>query len=316
MKKNAHIWLSTLIALVLTIAFGLVLTMYVPPMEDVSLDLSLPLGDSLEEPTDFDSKGWTVFIQEGDVRTELQNNGFGAYTGLELGQTFYYSRVMEEELNSPTLQLSTSECTFAVWLDDVLIYTDFPDMKCQIGHLTLPMREYFQESTITISLPLDYQGKTLTIAQSSPEYMETSSVLAIPAFVKLYCGFAYESELISESFVVSMVTMVIFAVAVILLIAFVRNRDISMLFLALFAFLQMTSLLTKASFFSRYFSSPENSIFYMIPMLASSALLVFLSANGGKYRRFLFAVCAVQLVSTVICTVFLITFSDFSVLAR
>lgn len=313
MKNNAHIWLSILVSLVLSIAFSLVLTMYIPPMDDVSLDLSLTVEDSLEAPTDYDSKGWTVFIQEGDVRTELQNNGFGGYTGLEPGQTFYYSRVMKEHLNSPTLQLSGSECTFAVWLDDVLIYTDYPDMKCQIGHLTLPMLEYVRENPMTISLPSDYQGKTLTIAQSFPEYMDSSSVLAIPVSVKLYCGFAYESELISESFVVSMVTMVTFAVAIILLIAFVRNRDMSMLFLALFAFLQMTSLLTKTSFFSRYFSTHENSITYMIPMLASSALLIFLAAKGGKYRRLLFIICTVQLMSTVICTAFLITLSAFSI---
>ena len=79
MKNNAHIWLSILVALVLSITFGLVLTMYVPPMDDVSLDLSLSIEDSLEDPIDFDSKGWTVFIQEGDIRTELQNNGFGGY---------------------------------------------------------------------------------------------------------------------------------------------------------------------------------------------------------------------------------------------
>lgn len=312
MKNNAHIRLSILVSLVLAITFGLVLTMYISPMDDVSLDLSLTIEDSLEDPTDFDSKGWTVFIQEGDVRTELQYNGMGGYTGLELGQTFYYSRIMEEELNSPTLQLSASDCTHAVWLDDVLIYTDYPDMKCQIGHLTLPMRGYLLDSPITISLPSDYQGKTLTIAQSFSEYMETASVMAVPASVKLYCGFAYESELISESFIVSMITMVIFAVAIILLIAFIRNQDMSMLFLALFAFLQMTSLLTKTSFYSLYFFTPENSISYMIPMLASGALLIFLADKGGKYRRFLFVICTVQLISTVLCTVFLKTFSYFS----
>ena len=99
---------------------------------------------------------------------------------------------MEEDLDSPTLQISAPECTVAVWLDDMLIYTDHPEMKCQIGHLTLPMREYLLESPITISLPLDYQGKTLTIAQSFPEIMETYSVTAMPSLVKLYCGFAYK----------------------------------------------------------------------------------------------------------------------------
>lgn len=313
MKHNFHIRLSILIASILIISFSFVLMMYIPPMEDVSLDLSLmSIEDSIEDPKDFDSKGWTVFIQEGDVRTELKPNGFGGYTGLELGQIFYYSRVMEEKLDSPTLQLSTSECTFAVWLDNVLIYTDSPDMKCQIGHLTLPMRGYVPESPISISLPSDYQGKTLTIAQSFSEYMETSSVVACPVFVKLYCGYAYESELISESFLVSIITMVIFAVAVILLIAFIRHQDVSMLFVALFAFLLMTSLLTRTSFFSRYFSASENSITGMIPMLTSFTLLIFLSIKGGTHRKFLFALCTAQLISIVICMTLLIAFSVFS----
>lgn len=41
----------------------------------------------------------------------------------------------------------------------------------------------------------DYQGKTLTIAQSFPEWTETGSVTAWPANLMLYCGYAYESGL-------------------------------------------------------------------------------------------------------------------------
>ena len=144
MKERVNQYSPLLLALVCLVLFGWVLSMYVQPMEDISIDLSLiPQEDRLlADPEDFDSKGWTVYTAEGENRTELVPDGFGAYSGLELGQTFYFSRVMEEEaLDSPTLQLGTVERTFSVWLDDVLIYTDHPELDNRIGYLTLPMNE-------------------------------------------------------------------------------------------------------------------------------------------------------------------------------
>lgn len=104
---------------------GSVLGIYAQPMPDISLDLSLvPQEDSMVlDPENFDSKGWSVYTQEGDLRTELIPNGFGGHTGMALGQTFYCSRVLEEALDSP-LQLDAVEQQFSVWLDDDLIYTD------------------------------------------------------------------------------------------------------------------------------------------------------------------------------------------------
>ena len=60
------------------------------------------------------------------------------------------SRVMSEELDGPTLQIGTAEQTFAVWLDDVLLYSDRPELDNRIGYLTLPMKGF---GMITSSSP-------------------------------------------------------------------------------------------------------------------------------------------------------------------
>ena len=193
MKEKVHKSLSAILALVFCIAFGAVLSIYITPMEDVSLDLSLVLSQSegileMPDPEDYDEKGWTVYTQEGSTVTALTPDGFGGYTGLELGQTIYFSRSMTEKLDGPTLQLVAVDRTFSVWLDDVLIYTDRPELDNRIGYLRLPMNGWDRNDPIIISLPMDYQGSKLTIAQSTPEYSETGSVRAYPASVKLYCG--------------------------------------------------------------------------------------------------------------------------------
>lgn len=97
MLKKLTTILAVVLVLGLAVLFGTVLLSYVPPMEDVSLNLSLiPTEDIWEAPEEYDEKGWTVFTQEGDRQTILIPSGLGGYTGLELGQTFYFSRVMIE----------------------------------------------------------------------------------------------------------------------------------------------------------------------------------------------------------------------------
>lgn len=278
-----------ILALILAVFCAGVLMIYVEPMEDVFLDLSLmSLEDGMDPiPEEPDTKGWTVYTQEGSTRTELTPNGLGGYTGLELGQTFYFSRVMEEDLDSPTLQLGTTERQFSVWLDDTLIYTDCPDLDNRIGYVQLPMSEWFRDDPVTISLPADYRGKTLTVAQSFPEWTETGSVTAWPASVRLYCGYAYESGLISETFRTALLAAVAFALTVSLLAAFVRNRDWSILCLAVVAFLWMGQKLAGTSYYFRYFAVNSNSLNAVIPLVSSLALLGYLTLQGGTRRKLL-----------------------------
>ena len=125
-----------ILAIVLCIAFGIVLSIYINPMEDISLDLSLtPEGEGLL-PEDFDDKGWTVYTREGEVVTELTLDGLGSYLSAELGQTFYFSRVLSEELDDPTLRLYASEYTFAVFLDN----DPFSHRQFQIADTVVQLR--------------------------------------------------------------------------------------------------------------------------------------------------------------------------------
>lgn len=105
MKTKIKMFLTALSCFVLCLVFGAALIMYTHPMEELSLDLSLAPQTDSPHPEDFDEKGWRVYTQEGDAITELTPDGVGGYLGAEPGQTFYFSRVMEEALDSPTIQL-------------------------------------------------------------------------------------------------------------------------------------------------------------------------------------------------------------------
>lgn len=284
-------------------------------MEDISLDLSLvPQEDGMVmDPENFDNKGWSVYTQEGDLRTELTPNGFGGYSGLELGQTFYFSRVLDEELDSPTLQLGAVEWRFSVWLNDDLIYTDCPELDNRIGHLRLPMNDWLRDDPITISLPADYLGKTLTIAQSFPDYAETSRVAAYPTTVRLYCGYAYESELISETTQTTLLAMLALLLTLAMLVIFVRRRDWSILCLAMVAFLWMVQQLRGTSFYFRYFTSFFNSAAAALPLLSTFALLSYLTRQGGKHRKWLWASVAVYTLSVIVYASNLAMFPYFTV---
>ena len=72
MRNRIQRYTPMMIALLMALFCSAFLMIYVSPMKDVSLDLSLaPQEDALVlDPEDFDSKGWSVYTQEGEVRTE------------------------------------------------------------------------------------------------------------------------------------------------------------------------------------------------------------------------------------------------------
>lgn len=100
-----------------------------------------------------------MFIQEGTEKRELVPNGVGGYTGLDFpGQTIYFSRVLAEPLDAPTLQIAAADSAIAVFLDDVPLYADFDREKAAIGALRLPTLDAYRTEPVTISLPMDYRG--------------------------------------------------------------------------------------------------------------------------------------------------------------
>ena len=314
MKQNILKIILAFLAVLLCITFSKVLMFYSEPMEDLSLNLSLQSEDGFEEITaeTYDDKGWSVYTQESDIKKELEPNYYGSYFGLEAGQTFYYSRLLKEELDSPTLKISPVNRMFSVWLDEQLLYTDCPELDNRIGYLTLPMNEWDRNEDITISLPLDYQGKTLTIAQSTPMYSEASSIAAYPADVMLYCGFSYESALIAESFTIAIFASACFVIGILLFILMIYRADFSLLFLSIIPFLWMSSLISNTSYFLTYFGTYDNSLLTMIPLLSAGALLIHFAFHAGKYGKIFYCIVGVFLLTLINCIIVILRFNWFS----
>lgn len=216
---------AALLTLTLCTVFGGLLLKCMEPMEDRAYDLSLTwAGEAIPEGWVYDQKGWTVFLQEGETVKELAPDGFGGFDGLdEPGQTFYFSRVLSEEVDSPALRLNTGNSATAVFLDGALIYTDCPELDHRIGELRLPMLDWVREEPVLVTLPQNYAGKTLTVAQStdlSGGEKQGPNTKVWPCAVTLYCGYAYESALVAESFQTAVPAALSFAAGTLLLALF------------------------------------------------------------------------------------------------
>ena len=225
MKKWTRL-LAAILTLTLCLVFGGLLLNCMKPMEDRAYDLSLMdwEGEGVPEGWVYDQKGWTVFVQEGEAVTELTLDGYGGFDRLdELGQTFYFSRVLSEDVDSPTLRLDATISSVAVFLDGALIYTDCPELNNRIGDLRLPMLEWYREEPLLVTLPQNYQGKVLTIAQSTDSFggeLQEPITKVWPCAVTLYCGYAYESALVAESFQTAVPAALAFAAGTLLLALF------------------------------------------------------------------------------------------------
>lgn len=125
MKKWIRFGAAVILALTLCAVSAALLLACMKPMEDRAYDLSLHFtGEAIPEGWVYDQKGWTVFTQEGEAVTELAPDGFGGFNRLdELGQTFYFSRVLSEEVDSPTLRLDTANSAVTVFLDGAVLYS-------------------------------------------------------------------------------------------------------------------------------------------------------------------------------------------------
>lgn len=296
MKKNIIRILTITVCLMICAVFTGVLLAYTRPMEDKIYNLSLTWENSEAVPDDwvYDQKGWSVFTQEGDTVTELVPDGYGGFSGLSYpGQTFYFSRTMTEDLDAPTLRLGAVSRGVAVFLDGKLLYTDCFGEDCRIGYLRLPMLKWDRTEPVVVTLPADYVGKTLTIAQSTSPYgseLQNDELRVWPCTAVLYCGYAYESSLISESFRAALPAAGLFLTGVFLMGFFVwqvfhGGVDIALLCAAMVSFLWMTSLMALASFSYNFFGPMPVDVVYLCRDISRSALLAFLTSRCTGKRR-------------------------------
>lgn len=308
MKKTSKtfipkICISVLLSLILLAVSATAVFYYTNPMEDKSYNLSLLPEDGQEWEGE---KGWTVFSDEKGKRKSLVPDGFGGYNGLDYaGQTFYFSREMTEQLDSPTLRIGVANRSVSIFLDDTMIYTDCPDKDNRIGYLELPMLEYDKSEPVVVSLPLDYIGHTLTIAQSTPLYSEKQdgTDTVYPCSVTLYCGYSYESELVSDTSQTMIPAVLLFALEILLLIAFVWNTTLgnltfSLPVLATAAFFQLCGILVKAPFAYQYFKEMPIDLERLSFYLSIGALLIFITIKSEKLKKLFLGITTLQFTST------------------
>lgn len=303
---------AVLAALSLWAVFASALFLYTRPIEDRSYNLSLFWeGEAIPDDWVYDQKGWTVFTQEKEKITPLTPDGYGGFTGLTFpGQTFYYSRILTEDMDSPTLRLDTGDYLVAVFLDDMLLYTDSPESGTTMGEILLPMASWSRESPLIITLPQGFHGKTLTIAQSTLEIPETERGTVWPCSVTLYNGYTYESRIIAESFKTAIPASLAFAAGTALLLLFLwRMResapDMGTLFGALPAFFWLMRWLSGTPFSLYYFSFLPFETTFLWYNLSIAFLPALMAGHvSGRPRTLLWFFTAAQAVVTLVDLVF------------
>lgn len=306
MKSLYKIIISVLISVIICAAAIPALLCFTHPMEDSKYNLSMFAQDGQNKT---ENKGWTVFINnEGQIK-ELTPDGTGGFTGLDhAGQTFYFSRAMEEKLDSPTLRIGTVNRTVSVFLNDTLIYTDCPDADNRIGYVSLPMLKFDRAEPVIISLPFDYHGKTLTVAQSSPVIGENQNnpQKVYPSEVSLYCGYSYESGLIADASETAIPAALLFSLGILMLVAFVWSAFegafiVSLPVIALTALFGMCRVLASAPFFYKYFGgSFKADLTELFSYLSISMLLIFFAIKAQRRRWILVTAALVQICSTAV----------------
>lgn len=288
----------------LCVAAGLWLLAYIEPQAQAAQIYDFSLGRE-NEAWGYDQKGWTLFTQKGDERSLLTANGFTGFSGAEPGQTFYCSRLMTEEVGAPVLRLKTSGQSVAVFLDDALLYSDSPELDNRIGWLDLPMRPEYSDRDVTITLPGNYLGRTLTIAQSSDlsvGEIKNGCFYVMPVEVNLCNAFAYENNLVTSSFLTAAPMALALAASALLLGVFLRQTakrqpESAPLFGALLLLFWPLERLLDSGFFYNYFGEiipdPATALTYLGLLLVFVYLAVRLT---GKRRRLLWLFGGAQLV--------------------
>ena len=295
MRKWMRFAAAAFLALTLCAVSAALLLACMIPMEDRAYDLSLHWTTEAMPPGwVYDQKGWTVFTQEGESITELTPDGCGGFDSLDqLGQTFYFSRVMSEKVDSPTLRLDASISSVAVFLDGAVLYTDCPELESRIGALRLPMLDWVREEPVLVTLPHNYQGKTLSIAQSSNpsggELAEPTMTVWLCA-VTLYCGYANESALVAECFQTAVPAALAFAAGSLLMALFLWQAFLGRLALdalcgGLTAFLWLAARLSLSFLPNAQLGPLPVDVSMLARDLSLTLLLVFLASRLSDRPR-------------------------------
>ncbi len=285
---------------------AVILALLVPLVRMYTVNAAAPAYPLLSLSDD-SLKQWTVFTDEAGRRTLLEPTGRGSYTGLtEPGQTFYYACTLDTALDGAMLELNAASQSIAVFLDGALLYTDCPDADNRIGYVQLPARRHSRGEPVRISLPEDYPGRTLTIAQGAGTGEQADgSGEAVPCTVSLYAQDPAEGQAVATSFsfaysLLALGSVCVLGAGLMVYQAFRGRFDAGLLFLALFALLWTYDVVIRFPRFEQY---PQFAVLgqlsaYLSPHLSILSLLLFLLTRMDRWRRPFLAVVALMVLST------------------
>lgn len=306
MQKNSQqhaviFWICLAAAACATAACAAFLAIPLSPLPDgetVLWDAEAPPGQT---------NGWDVYIMEDGVRRSLTPEGGGYFSGTSrAGQTFFASRTLEKVFASPQLETNTG-CRFAVFLDEDLIYTDgakisgiFPDISIapEAAESIFPER---------FSLPGDYAGHVLTIAQTSLSEKDTAYDGSFEVFfgpVILYDNVWYESDISAATARTAYPATALAVIGILLLVTFLvgartQSPDAAMAFLCAFVLLWMADICVGSDALNVYYESwwPFAPVFYYGSL---TFLFLFMGAHMERFRKPVYVLSAADAGSAVL----------------
>lgn len=272
--KKCSVLIAICLSLIVAVPAALAAFCYNRPIEGQSF------GYFLISDEEDSSDGWRIYEDRQGKQKTLVNDGYSGYIGADpLAETLYCSIKLPRKSESLMLEMDTANHSVSVFLDNRLVYSDFPELDNRIGWLALPMLDYDREKPLLLTLPPDYQGKTLTIAQSYTGISEKqdADTTFYPCGVRLHCGYAYENKSIADAAKTMIPAMFFFLLGMLLLAvfiwnAFMGNLSLPMFSLALTAVFLMGRQLVSALFFHQYFGYPP---------LDYSLIFYYCSIGGG-----------------------------------
>lgn len=254
---------------------------------------SIYLGDNIS-----DDSGWTYeILQNGNVHPAdpviIENNYDRVFEDENISAV-KATRIMTETVSAPDLVFNHYGIGIEVYFNDDLLYSDFGRTgQSDNGFLTLntQQRESISDinGSISVSLPEDYTGGTLTVLNYFAEdYVPAQIYLSYP----ILQNYVTNITPIAVEMVFPIVTTTIAAILTVLLLMIftisIRNQktQYSILILATYCLLFFFQTATQTAA-GTYSSLPKLTFFDMIDSVYIDLLLVFLALKmTGKQRIF------------------------------
>lgn len=291
-RKAGIVWILLLGAAGLVCV--LLLVAYARPLSSQIADFSIE-GEDLG--------GWEVYIVRDGVHIPLDSTRPGSFYGLDYpGQTFYASRVLNEDFEEAILELS-GPAPVSIFLDDDLVYSEDSEAGTMLYDLVFPGIPSEHMQSFFVSLPPDYRGKTLTIAQAQPAsekqeddgsvYLGPVILYSKSALISVYSSQNAGTFMLGASLLVAGVVLA----ALFVMSVFRQSPDYGILALALFLFVSSAEETLQSSLAFYYYGQDASRFQEYLRWIAFLLLALFMWTQMRKCHKWYLPFIVVQAVS-------------------